>query len=191
MPSKFLVEGLDRLGKSSLIDGIQNRLGFHTVIHYEKPKLLDAYFGCAPGSTVEIEKRNALREYQEAGFVNMFDLISSSARIIFDRAHLGECVYAPLYRGYAGDYVFDIELHHGIQHNTNTRLILLTEDFEISRHFHDDGLSFDATKRAEEQDMFITAFHQSRIMDKRIICVTDPRTGQFRDQGDILEEALA
>ena len=41
----------------------------------------------------------------------MFRLLSGApnANIICNRAHLGECVYAPIYRGYWGEYVFDIE----------------------------------------------------------------------------------
>jgi len=29
--------------------------------------------------------------------------------LFFNRAHLGEVVYGPLYRGYSGDFVFDLE----------------------------------------------------------------------------------
>ena len=34
----------------------------------------------------------------------------------------------------------------------DTRLILLTEDFSVSKHFVDDGESFDITKREKEQE---------------------------------------
>jgi hypothetical protein len=122
----------------------------------------------------------------------MFRMMSTNvvgARIIFDRAHLGEMVYAPLYRGYDGTYVFDLERIYAMDCAFRVRMILLTEDFTISKHFVEDGQSFDPTKRQEEQDKFISAFNSSIIPDKRIVCVTDPSTGQFKEQQQILEEA--
>ncbi len=101
--NKFLIEGLDRLGKDTLIEGIQNRLGYHQVLHYSKPLELDCY--------LRDPSFSAQRHYQEASFRTMFHLLRDAhdANIICNRAHLGECVYAPLYRGYSGEYVFDIE----------------------------------------------------------------------------------
>ena len=43
--------------------------------------------------------------------------------LIFNRSHLGETVYSPLYRGYSGDYVFDIEKKI-CTISTKTRVIL-------------------------------------------------------------------
>ena len=44
---------------------------------------------------------------------DMFKLMINSKdkdiNLIFNRSHLGETVYSPLYRGYSGDYIFDIE----------------------------------------------------------------------------------
>ena len=69
------------------------------------------------------------------------------------------------------------------------RLILLIEDFEMSRHFVDDGRSLGgAEKRREEQALFIRSFEVSKIADKRKICVTDRASGRFRDRGAILDE---
>ena len=118
-------------------------------------------------------------------------LAQSGARIIFDRWHLGEAVYAPLYRKYDGNYVFDIEQRYDMGECHMVRLILLTEDFDASQHFVSDGDSFDDSKREQEQNRFIAAFNKSSIPDKRIICVTDPTTGNFRPAEDILKEALA
>jgi thymidylate kinase len=178
MINKFLIEGLDRLGKSSLIDGIRNALGYFEVIHYQKPQKLSCYNGDP-------------LIYQENGFRTMFSLLRSSAPIICDRAHLGEYVYAPMYRKYSGDYVFNLEVEYGFAAISSVRLILLTEDFSVSNHFVDDGESFDISKRAQEQELFIEAFNKSNIKDKRIISVTDRTTGKFRSKEQILEDALA
>jgi hypothetical protein len=39
----LIIEGLDRLGKSTLIKNIQHRFGFYQVIHFGKPEILDKY----------------------------------------------------------------------------------------------------------------------------------------------------
>ena len=51
--------------------------------------------------------------YSQKLYDDMFKLMIASKdkdiNIIFNRSHLGESVYSPLYREYSGDYVFDIE----------------------------------------------------------------------------------
>jgi hypothetical protein len=185
--STFLLEGIDHLGKSSLAQNIQARLGFHQVIHLGRPVISEAY--SEMGSISDM-----LLEYQRRCCAQMFDMVSSADEFghnfIFDRAHLGECVYAPMYRHYSGDYVFDMELEHGLHDSSRVKLILLTEDFSRSNHFVDDGLSFDPTKRESEQQMFIEAFNKSNIKNKRIVNVTDKSTGKFRSFDEITEEVL-
>jgi hypothetical protein len=184
-PRKFLIEGLDRLGKDLLIAGIQNRLGYHAVIHCSKPMLSEFY---ARQSTAD-----ALRLFQEDTFRTMFSLLCNTSvkGIIYNRAHLGECVYAPLYRGYSGDYVFDLEGAFGASRLADVRLVLLTENFDASRHFRDDGESLGPTaQRRGEQDLFVRAFMSSTFPDKRIVNVTDVGTGEFRAANAILDEVL-
>ncbi|WP_407305333.1 hypothetical protein [Acinetobacter sp.] len=189
--SKFVyaVEGLDRLGKSTLIEGIKQKLGFFQVIHFGKPERLDAYKGSVASIPAEADPQ--LYNYQAVGFRNSMKLSQSGARIIFDRWHLGEAVYAPLYRKYDGDYVFDMEIRFNLDQTNMVRLILLVEDFDVSRHFISDGDSFDDTKRQEEQSLFIEAFNKSHVRDKRIVCVTDRQTGLFRSTESILKDALS
>ena len=42
-PTTWIVEGLDRLGKSTLIENIQNYRGAHQVIHSGKPPVMTFY----------------------------------------------------------------------------------------------------------------------------------------------------
>lgn len=193
-PNIFAIEGIDRLGKSTLINGLRSKLGYHEVIHFQKPDLLEYYsqdtFICPlPDYVRDDPKKRAQFQYQYASFMNSMRLADApGARIIFDRWHLGEVVYSPLYRGYSGDYVFDLEKEHALQ---GVRLILLTEDFKIARHFVDDQLSLGSVEnREKEQDAFIAAFERSNIRDKRLICVTDPATGGFKPKQNVLQEAL-
>jgi thymidylate kinase len=194
MKRAYIIEGLDRLGKSTLIDGIMQAGGFYQVIHYEKPKLLHTYLQNHlenyPRSDEASAKRQALFRYQRDSFYAMFDILSSAARVILDRAHLGECVYAPMYRKYSGDYIFRLEHEFDMDEYDDIRMILLTENFNMSNHFIEDGGSFDPTKRAEEQALFVQAFEKSIMRDKKIICVTG-EDGKFRPASDILKEAIA
>lgn len=190
--NKYLIEGLDRLGKDTLIQGIQAKRGHHQVIHFSKPEIVEFYRPVQQGLPGDEVKRQMLYGYQRASFINLFNMLQQAkhAKIICNRAHLGEAVYSNLYRGYDGNYVFDLEASYGVHMNMQTRLVLLTEDFSVSKHFVDDGLSFDITKREQEQDMFIAAFELSLIRDKRIVCVTDTATGGFRSKEQILAEVL-
>src|SRR5574343_489538 len=110
----YIIEGLDRLGKDTLIDGILNQEGFHQVIHYSKPKKLACY-------------KSDLQAYQYLSFVNMFTLLreAKGVDLIFNRAHLGEVVYSPLYRGYEGEYVFMLEEAFKVKKLHHIKLILL------------------------------------------------------------------
>lgn len=174
---KYIIEGIDRLGKSTLVDNIQHKLGYHLVIHYDKPKKLDCY---------GMKYTEPLKIYQQEVNHGMFDLIQNSkAPIIFDRGHLGECVYAPLYRKYSGDYVFDIEKHHKTD---DVKLILLTtSNFDICV---DDGESFNFDNKEKEQQLFIDAFTKSNL-NKVMIDVYDSVHNCFRSELDILHEALS
>jgi len=182
MINVYAIEGIDRLGKSTLIKNIKNALGYFEVIHFEKPQRLEVY-----KDSVE----NPLKVYQEESFRNSMLIAKSGARVIFDRWHLGEMVYSPMYRGYSGDYVMDLEESTNVIWTSNLRLVLLVEDFEVSKHFVDDGESFDIARRADEQAMFIDAFNKSKIIDKRIVCVTDRATGGFKPQMQILQEVIS
>lgn len=196
----YLIEGLDRLGKSTLIDGILNARGFHQVIHYEKPKLLDVYmdprvvhhkFLVKPDEKEAAWKQRALEEYQYDSFHAMFAMIQSGAHLIMDRAHLGEMVYAPLYRKYNGDYVLSLEEEYHVNTCYHAKLILLTEDFSKSKHFQDDGQSLGPeSARAKEQELFINAFERSKFRYKQIVNVTG-EDGNFRPKEDILAEVLS
>jgi hypothetical protein len=186
MPRRFLVEGIDRVGKNHLISGILDTLGYHQVIHYEKPKQLGFY--------IRNEQENALKSYQEDSFRTMFTILrdATDARIICNRAHLGEYVYAPRYRRYSGKYIFDLEREFAVDKLLATRLILLTEDFGRSAHFLDDGQSLGgADQRTSEQTLFLEAFALSLITDKRVVCVTDFGSGAFRSPEEIIREVLA
>lgn len=188
----YIIEGLDRLGKSTLIEGIRDKLGYYEVIHFSKPpKVPTAYTGLSPIKGVPAGMEGVYTLQRES-FLNAMLLARSGARVIFDRSWVGEAVYAPMYRGYSGDYVFQQELDTGLADTNCARLILLWEDFEVAKHFVDDGESLGKIEdRQEQQWRFMAEFEKSNIRDKRLICVTDQALGGFKPKNWILHEALA
>lgn len=182
MLQNIIIEGLDRLGKSTLIEGIQERLGFFTVVHYSKPKTLSHYVN-------QVGVSAAKQAYQRESFEQMFKLLSGEARLILDRAHLGEAVYAKRYRGYDGDYVFDLEGVKQLTALNNTLLVLLVnDDKELEHKLVDDGDSFDWSKREEEQRDFCAAWTRSRFANKLRIGVGSK--GKFVDKTWIIDSVV-
>ena len=173
----YIICGIDRLGKDTLISNIQDRLGHHFVLHYSKPQALEFY-------------GEDLLRYQHASFVSGFELMSarpSSVGLIFNRFHLGEAVYSNLYRGYDGNYVFDLEQTWGAEFMTDVTLVLLTtSDFSFIK---DDGESFDFSRKEEEQEMFKKVFNKSAFRHKIMVDVANGKGG-FKSPEDILNEVL-
>jgi hypothetical protein len=178
----FIIEGVDRLGKGTLIKNIIRRRGYHQVIHYEKPMISEFY--SRPGC----DDKRAIMDYQVDSFCRGFELMLTAQRcpIIFDRFHLGETVYSPRYRGYDGDYVFELERNFHISDMNHVKLILLTtSNWDI---VEDDGLSFDVTRREDEQEDFKRSFWLSAIRHKVLVDVSDE--DGWRDPLSIADEAI-
>lgn len=183
---KIIVEGIDRLGKDTLIAGLINSLGYHHVIHYSSPKNFDFYkesdaisFGAPEG--------DAAFWFQHDSFIQGFDLLEKDVKLIYNRFHLGEFVYSQRYRGYDGSYVFGLEkMFPKALHQTHL-ILLYTSNLNIMT---DDGKSHDFTKRKEEQDDFLTAFDQSHIIHKHKIDVFDSFGDDYRPKQQILDEVL-
>lgn len=180
---RFVLEGIDRVGKDSIAHAIQQRCGHHLVLHFGKPILPEDSEGDS----------QAARAFQEASFRSLLQLLTVAPNlpVICNRSHLGELIYAPRYRGYLGEYVLELEEEFKLRESPNLRLILLTEDFDVSRHFEDDGQSLGPNSaRKLEQEEFRDAFERSQIREKRLICVTNTETGAFRPLREIVEEVL-
>ena len=192
----IIVEGIDRLGKDSLIDGIMNRLGYFQTVHYQKPMLLDYFLTEARRNLDKADdaiddqvKSYAFKAYQQQSFASMMGMLCSQQRFIMNRSHLGEYVYAPRYRGYDGNYVFDLEksfINESCFHMTTLVVLLHTSDFSFVK---DDGLSFDFDKKEEEQHDFIKAFERSNIEHKVMIDVSDGN-GNFVPKEQILDTVI-
>lgn len=153
----ILVEGPDNVGKTTLIQGIQNKLNdiqFH-VLHY---------------SNVKQESKEKSILYNKTIYKQMFELFNSDLSFICDRSHLGEMVYGPIYRNYSGEYVLDLEANSGLCDEIYLVTLIDTSDNLITR---DDGLSFSTESIIKNQEIrnFVNAHEKSNIKNKLIINV--------------------
>lgn len=161
-----IICGPDNVGKGTQIQKIKEEsekrgISAH-ILHYSNIKA----FG---------NDNKKIREASYKQFRDMFKLINFAAgedsmNLILDRAHLGECVYSPIYRDYNGEFVFEEEKTFIWQDNLKRiKLILFTDEAEnlIKR---DDGLSFstDLEKKKKELELFDSAFEKSILNKKRI-----------------------
>ena len=93
----IIIEGPDRVGKDSLIRNLNNR--------FYKENLVNIHYSAIH----PYDKKMSIRELSENINRTMFNLLNTNFNFILNRAHLGEMVYAPKYRNYPGDYVFELE----------------------------------------------------------------------------------
>lgn len=148
----IIIEGPDRVGKDSLIKSLKNRFYRENCIelHYSGVKPYDGGMSVKDVS-VEINK-------------NMFKILNTDFNFIVNRAHLGEMVYAPKYRNYPGDYVFELEKN---LKRTDVFLIILTDKAETLAK-RDDGESFSNKVQdiENEIELFRKALKMSGIKNK-------------------------
>ena len=161
--SKFIIiEGTDNVGKDTqqnlIIERISN-LVFHK-LHY---------------SSLPFRKDKDLHaNYSKKMYRDMFEMMvackDKNINLIFNRSHLGETVYAPLYRGYSGDYVLDIEKDYVKTSRENLYLITLVNDPHTILK-RDDGKSFYGNEEEvkAEVDGFTRAHRLSKIKNKQLI----------------------
>jgi thymidylate kinase len=161
--SKFIIiEGTDNTGKDTqqnlIIEKINN-LVFQKLHYSSLPFKRDK------------EKHIS---YSQKMYDDMFKLMMVSKdqdiNIIFNRSHLGETVYSPLYREYSGDYVFDIEKRYVNKLRQELYLITLTNDPHTILK-RDDGKSFYGNEEEvkAEVDGFNRAHRLSKIKNKLLL----------------------
>lgn len=159
MPT-VIVEGVDRVGKSTVADHLSSEHGF-SYMHFSRPR-----------GTTPSEKAH----FQWGTFDRMFQFLRAlegqPARIVMDRGHLGELVYGPIYRGDSGvdlTYIHDLEQ---IWLGDVILVLMVHRNLDVLRR-RDDGLGFDITKLEAEQALFEEAWSRSRLPRKHLLDVTD------------------
>ena len=158
--SKFIIiEGTDNVGKDTqqnLIIEKMNDYVFHK-FHYSSLPFKD---------DKEMHATYSKKMYDDM-FKVMMNCKDKDINFIFNRSHLGETVYSPLYRGYSGDYVFDIEKKFTKALREDLYLITLTNDPHTILK-RDDGKSFYGNEEEvkAEVDGFRRAHRLSTIKNK-------------------------
>jgi len=163
--SKFIIiEGTDNVGKDTQQDLIIKNMSDH-VFH----KL---HYSSLPFKDDKDKHANYSKKMYDDMFKLMMNCKDSNINIIFNRSHLGETIYSPLYRGYSGDYVFDIEKKYTKALREELYLITLVNDPHTILK-RDDGKSFYGNEEEvkAEVDGFKRAHRKSTIKNKLLVNV--------------------
>jgi len=182
MYKRIIFESPDNCGKDTQIRLLSTRFAkqmtpYH-VLHYS----------AIPGITPEESKAYSMCLYRDMFRLILHETAEVDRTLILNRSHIGENVYAPMYRNTDGEWIFLIEKHFKMAYPykwDDLYLITFVDDPEnlIKR---DDGLSFsvDLDKKASEIGRFITTTKQSNIVNKIIINIRN------KDQHRVHEEVL-
>lgn len=183
----FIVEGLDNVGKDTIINSISKNYKNKLIIHSQKPKsnTPDEQF---------IEQQNT---FYTLSLNNVIDYLNNRYDIIIhNRSWYGEYVYGCLYRNADDDLVKKMILNcettliSNIDPKDICFIMLLSSSSEFLMR-NEDGLSISNGKKdliEEEMKRFNEIFDCSIIENKHIVYVNDGN--QFRSKEDIYNEII-
>jgi thymidylate kinase len=178
----LIFEGVDNLGKDTLIKNILQHSSNYIVRHFSNPK------GKTTVEQIQYQKDDFLYEFRKQTLRKQFKKTDSDV-FIWNRSHIGEWVYGQIYRNYKPNWIFELEKLFSFDKDQTVFLILLDAppDFSLK---NDDGLSFTTSKekRENERSKFKEAFEKSLIQNKIQISVVDKTNKQFKKEEDIYEE---
>jgi len=190
----IIIEGGDRLGKSTLIGKLAEHFNYDNVVirHFGKPPKVFPE-GVDPLSfQAECFDREGYLFSQlcsmESDEYNYYENI-----VIWNRAHLGEWVYGQMFRGIDPNKIQNMldnfEEKFFMYDDIEVFLILLTADPEFF-HSKEDGHSFSKSleQKTRELSLFDEAFHNSAIDNKIRIKVNVGDS--FRGKEEILKDVL-
>jgi len=190
----IIIEGGDRLGKSTLLANICDYLNYDnlTIRHFGKPpkelspkESLDFQFDVFYKEILFLEHVKEEIDGDEWGYY--------PNTMIWNRSHLGEYVYAQMFRGISKKEIkqkIKIYEERNLEHfGLNTYLITLT----ASPHFFlskEDGDSFSQNleQKTRELELFKEAHDNSLIPNKKFIKVDFE--GRFRSKQAIFDSVI-
>jgi thymidylate kinase len=194
----IILEGGDRLGKSTLIKGLCEHYNYDNVIirHFGKPPK-----GMSPQETLTFQfkcftnEARLVHDIKRAFAYTKYNYYEDI--VIWNRAHLGEYVYSQMFRNgnpkeLKEKLLFFEHFHFGIHEHEKLQvyLILLTADpiFFLQK---EDGNSFSKTlvEKTKELELFDKAFEFSLIENKLRYKVNN-ENGEFRSKQEILDDVL-
>lgn len=156
----IIFEGIDRSGKSSVISeflkyqDLYCSRAMYTTIHFS-----------APPDTLKGKKlsNNEKMYYIKRSYYSFAKFLSNSDNVLCDRFHLGEAIYAPIYRNYYPTYIRDLECT--LNDNNNSLLVLLycSKDTIIKRF---DNKGIDISDISKILKMYKQEYNKSVIKHK-------------------------
>lgn len=159
----IILEGSDRTGKDTLINSLLE-------IH---PDSKTVHWGFPQGTTNK--KKTDYQKMSFEFFMKEFAFLDSRGQLdmlIWNRSHIGECVYGPLYRDSDPEWIYDLENDYLLK--DNVFLVYLYGDTEFLLQ-NDDGNSFttELEKKNHEAALFNQAIDKSAIKNKLKIKVNN------------------
>lgn len=163
-----IIEGCDRVGKNALTTFLLQKSTNAILRHFTSPK------GTTHKEQQKFQENIFLWEFRFSLLRFKLQNLSKteSDLLIWNRSHIGEMVYGPMYRNTPGDWIYDLEKSFSFQKYDDIYLILLTADSDFLIK-NDDGLSFSTKKEDKEKELqlFQEAFDKSLIKNKLLLKV--------------------
>lgn len=160
----IIIEGLDNVGKDTLINSLIEKYPNSKMVHWGFPQ----------GNTNE--EKTAYQEMSFGYYMREFRFLKSQNKLdllIWNRSHIGECVYGPLYRESDPQWIYELEKEFLVD-TKDVYLVYLHGDIDFLLK-NDDGESFttDINKKLHERNLFNEAINKSQIINKLNIKVND------------------
>lgn len=170
MGKLLVVEGLDRCGKSTLVKSLKTKI--------LNPRIVTLSSSSPP---IGVDDSWSIQHYSSL-FENIATLVETGFMVIFDRFHIGETVYGPVYRGSNTGYIWELEEALISAIGESAYLLLLTDEGKnIAKR--DDGLSLESS--ASEYDKigskFKISYDKSVIPNKLQLNITDDGWAKVED----------
>jgi thymidylate kinase len=160
----LIVEGLDRCGKSTLVEHLRKR-------YFTSPNILVHHSSSPP--KVEDQNLWELKHYSSLFQMSQTLVDDHFYDVIFDRFHLGAAVYGEKYRQAQPSDIYEIDFKY-LYGYSNAALILLTDDPEtIAERDDGDSLERSAKEYYETCSAFLEAYTVSSCMNKLHINITN------------------
>lgn len=175
----LIIEGMDRCGKSTLVEQLRKR-------YFTNPRILIHHSSSPP--KVENPNEWELQHYSklldtsyQLNYAHGFD-------IIYDRFHLGAIVYGKKYRNADPEDIYSIE-EMLIHKDDEIALVLLTDSTDrIMERDDDDSLETSSIEFDETRAAFEEAFGRSIIPNKLHINISE--NGGFKNTYDTVTNFL-
>lgn len=159
-----IIEGLDRCGKSTLVENLRKNF-------FTSPNILIHHSSSPP----KVEDQNAweIKHYSSLFQASQRLVDDYFYDIIFDRFHLGAAVYGAKYRNAHPSDIYDIDNRYLLAYE-NAALVLLTDEpEEIAKRDDGDSLESNIQDYYETKTAFIEAYNTSSCVNKLHINITD------------------